>query len=67
MKETMPPTDMFWGDRISAMTDPFGHNWNFATFKRRVDPAEMERAMKEQFGGAMGGQSKTKKKPGTKT
>jgi uncharacterized glyoxalase superfamily protein PhnB len=34
MKEVMPPTDMFWGDRMSALTDPFGHNWNLATFKR---------------------------------
>ena len=66
MKETMPPTDMFWGDRMSGMTDPFGHNWNFATFKRRVDPAEMERAMKEQFGGAMGEQGKTRKKASAK-
>jgi hypothetical protein len=22
---------MFWGDRYGAVTDPFGHNWSFAT------------------------------------
>jgi len=62
MKEVMPPTDMFWGDRMSALNDPFGHNWNLATFKRQVDPTEMQRAMKEQFGGAMRGTGKGKKK-----
>jgi PhnB protein len=62
MKEVMPPTDMFWGDRMSALNDPFGHNWNLATFKRQVDPTEMQRAMKEQFGGAMSGTGKGKKK-----
>ena len=34
LKEAMPPTDMFWGDRMSAVIDPFGHNWNLATFNR---------------------------------
>jgi PhnB protein len=62
MKEVMPPTDMFWGDRMSALNDSFGHNWNLATFKRQVDPAEMQRAMQEQFGGAMGEGGKSKKK-----
>jgi PhnB protein len=28
---TMPPEDMFWGDRFSTLTDPFGHVWNLAT------------------------------------
>ena len=53
---------MFWGDRMSALNDPFGHNWNLTTFKRQVDPAEMQRAMKEQFGAAMGEAGKGKKK-----
>ena len=22
---------MFWGNRYGAVTDPFGHNWSFAT------------------------------------
>src|SRR5690348_6925745 len=22
----MPPTDMFWGDRMANLTDPFGHS-----------------------------------------
>ena len=30
-KITMPAQDMFWGDRYGQVTDPFGHNWSFAT------------------------------------
>jgi PhnB protein len=66
MKESMPPTDMFWGDRMSGVTDPFGHNWNLATFKRQVAPEEMEKAMKEQFGGAIAEQKKPSKKAASK-
>lgn len=27
---TMPPGDMFWGDRYAKVTDPFGHEWSFS-------------------------------------
>jgi PhnB protein len=27
------PTDMFWGDRMCQLVDPFGNIWNIATFK----------------------------------
>jgi PhnB protein len=27
---TMPPMDMFWGDRYARIADPFGHEWSFA-------------------------------------
>ena len=27
---SMPPADMFWGDRFGKVTDPFGHEWSFA-------------------------------------
>jgi uncharacterized glyoxalase superfamily protein PhnB len=27
----IPPTDMFWGDRMCSLIDPDGHTWNFAT------------------------------------
>ena len=37
----MPPTDMFWGDRFSKLTDPFGHEWSVATHVEDVAPAEM--------------------------
>jgi PhnB protein len=25
---TMPPADMFWGERYARVTDPFGHLWS---------------------------------------
>lgn len=28
---TMPPADMFWGDRYAQVRDPFGHQWSLAT------------------------------------
>ena len=27
----MPVTDMFWGDRMGSLTDPFGVRWAIAT------------------------------------
>ncbi len=44
-KETMPPQDMFWGDRFGRLTDPFGHKWMVATHIEDVSPAEMEERM----------------------
>jgi len=44
-KPLMPVTDMFWGDRIGAVEDPFGQKWTLATHKEDVAPREMaERA-----------------------
>ncbi|HEX6162716.1 MAG TPA: VOC family protein [Vicinamibacterales bacterium] len=48
----MPPTDMFWGDRMGNLTDPFGHTWAIATHKEDVSPAEMEKRMQAQGAGA---------------
>lgn len=45
--ETMPPSDMFWGDRFSQLIDPFGHNWSLATHVEDVDAAEIHRRMHE--------------------
>lgn len=39
------PVDMFWGDRMGNLTDPFGHVWAIATHKEDVSPDEMERRM----------------------
>jgi len=46
-KESMPVTDMFWGDRYGKVIDPFGHHWGLATHVEDVAPAEMERRGKE--------------------
>ncbi len=39
------PSDMFWGDRMGNLVDPFGHRWAVATHKEDVTPDEMERRM----------------------
>ena len=44
-KTEMPPADMFWGDRMGNIVDPFGHKWAIATHKEDVSPAEMEKRM----------------------
>jgi PhnB protein len=44
-KAEMPPTDMFWGDRMGNLVDPFGHKWAIATHKEDVSPGEMEKRM----------------------
>jgi PhnB protein len=40
-KGEMPPADMFWGDRFSKVSDPFGHAWSIATVKEQLTPEEM--------------------------
>ncbi len=37
-----PVENMFWGDRLGAITDPFGHVWYVATHVEDVPPEEME-------------------------
>ena len=40
-KPSMPPADMFWGDRFAKVADPFGHEWTIATHKEDLSPDEM--------------------------
>lgn len=43
----MEPDDMFWGDRLSSVQDPFGHSWTIATHIEDVSPEEMQRRAEE--------------------
>jgi PhnB protein len=43
---TMPPTDMFWGDRFAQLEDPFGHRWSVATHTRDVSMEDMQEAVR---------------------
>jgi PhnB protein len=44
-KPLMPVTDMFWGDRIGSVEDPYGQKWTLATHTEDVAPRAMaERA-----------------------
>ncbi len=47
--ETMAPADQFWGDRMGALTDPFGHQWLIATHVEEVDPSELQGRMEAFF------------------
>lgn len=37
----MPVADMFWGDRIGSVQDPFGYNWMIATHTKDLTQEEM--------------------------
>jgi PhnB protein len=52
------PRDQFYGDRMAAVTDPFGHRWMLHTHIRDVSTEEMQAAMDAmatQMGGAQPG------------
>ena len=40
-----PIEDMFWGDRVGKVKDPYGHTWAFATHKLVFSDEEMAAAM----------------------
>ena len=40
-----PVADMFWGDRMGNIVDPFGHKWAIATHKEDVSPEEMQKRL----------------------
>ena len=44
---TMPPTDMFWGDRYGKVLDPYGHSWGMATHKLDMTPEEIQKGQRE--------------------
>ncbi|NDB87434.1 MAG: VOC family protein [Thaumarchaeota archaeon] len=46
-KITMPTFDGFWGDRMGAITDPFGHKWSIATHIKDMTPEEIAKAGQE--------------------
>ena len=43
-KQTMPMSDMFWGDRLGQLADPFGNKWNLAQHIKDLTPDEMKKA-----------------------
>lgn len=45
-KPTMEPADMFWGDRMGCVVDPFGQKWTLATHTKDLTPEEMKAAEK---------------------
>jgi PhnB protein len=45
----MAVEDMFWGDRMGSLIDPFGHHWSIATHKEDVSREELEKRTKEFY------------------
>ena len=45
----VPLTDMFWGDRMCRVVDPFGHEWGIATHTEDVSVEEIARRGEEFF------------------
>ncbi|MFI5297463.1 MAG: VOC family protein [Polyangiales bacterium] len=43
-EQTMPMSDMFWGDRIGQVRDPFGIKWTIATHVKDMTQDEMMKA-----------------------
>jgi PhnB protein len=48
-KPTMPLSDMFWGDRMGKLEDPFGHVWAPAQHVKDMTPEELKQAQDAFF------------------
>ena len=46
-KPLMPVSEMFWGDRIGQIQDPFGYRWSVATHVKDLTPDEIKRGQDE--------------------
>ena len=46
-KPVMPLSDMFWGDRMGSVMDPFGQSWMLATRVKELSPEQMRKAGEE--------------------
>ena len=45
----MPVQDMFWGDRMGTVQDPFGYSWSLATHTRDLTPEEIRQGAEAAF------------------
>jgi uncharacterized glyoxalase superfamily protein PhnB len=43
-KVRMPLADMFWGDRLGTVIDPWGNQWTLAQHVKDLTPAELQQA-----------------------
>lgn len=47
----MPVADMFYGDRVGQVVDPYGYKWMIATHKEDVSHEEMQKRSDKMFSG----------------
>lgn len=45
--EGSAPESMFWGDRTSVVTDPYGYVWTFSQLEKELTPEEVDKARAE--------------------
>jgi uncharacterized glyoxalase superfamily protein PhnB len=45
----MPVQEMFWGDRMGTVQDPFGYSWSLATHTRDLTPEEIRQGAQAFF------------------
>lgn len=51
---TMPVAEMFWGDRMGTVQDPFGYSWSIASHTRDLTQQEIEEGAKAAMAGTTG-------------
>jgi uncharacterized glyoxalase superfamily protein PhnB len=47
--EKMALAEMFWGDRMGQLEDPFGHRWTLAQHVKDLAPEELKKGQEEFF------------------
>ena len=45
----MPVEDMFWGDRMGTVLDPFGYSWSLASHTKDLTPEEIQKGAEAMF------------------
>ena len=45
----MPVDEMFWGDRMGSLTDPFGYHWSIATKTRELTDDQIKKGAETFF------------------
>lgn len=45
----MPVMDMFWGDRVGSVKDPFGYSWTIATHTKDLTQDEIKKGAEAFF------------------
>ena len=43
----MPVQEMFWGDRMGMIKDPYGHVWSIATHTENLTEEQMKERMQD--------------------
>ena len=48
-REIMPVMDMFWGDRVGQIRDPFGYSWMIGTHKQDLTKDQIKKGAEAFF------------------